>query len=96
MAPEDVVEGDEDYNTDSEDDVEDEDEEWSHGRIASLFSCFGVSSERGRSSSIRMSSRDLPWDLKFGFALLCFGRDTILWAFMLCLIYLSVKLYCEW
>jgi hypothetical protein len=25
-----------------------------------------------------------------------FGRDTTLWAFMLCLIYLSVELYYVW
>jgi hypothetical protein len=47
MAPEDVVEGDEDYNTGSEDDPEDEDEEWSHGCLASLFSLFGVSMPKG-------------------------------------------------
>jgi hypothetical protein len=47
MAPEDIEEGDEYYNTGSEDDVEDKDEEWSHGRVASLFSLFGVSMPKG-------------------------------------------------
>jgi hypothetical protein len=47
MDPEDDEEGDEDYNTGSEDEAEDEDEEWSHGRLASLFSLFGVSMPNG-------------------------------------------------
>jgi hypothetical protein len=47
MAPKGVEEGDEDYNTCSKDDTEDEDEEWSHGRLASLFSLFGVSMPKG-------------------------------------------------
>jgi hypothetical protein len=47
MAPEGVEEGDEDYNTGSEDDTEDKDEEWSHGRLALLFSLFGVSMPKG-------------------------------------------------
>jgi hypothetical protein len=47
MAPKDDEEGDEDYNTGFEDDAEDEDEEWSHGRLASLFSLFGVSMPKG-------------------------------------------------
>jgi hypothetical protein len=47
MAPEDDEDGDEDYNTSSKDDAEDEDEEWSHGRLASLFFLFGVSMPKG-------------------------------------------------
>jgi hypothetical protein len=47
MALDDIEEGDEDYNTGSEDDAEDEDDEWSHGHVASLFSLFGVSMPKG-------------------------------------------------
>jgi hypothetical protein len=47
MAPDDDEEGDEDYNTGSEEEAKDEDKEWSHGRLASLFSLFGVSMPKG-------------------------------------------------
>jgi hypothetical protein len=47
MAPEDIEEGDEDFDAGSEDEAEDEDGEWSHGRVASLFSLFGVSMPKG-------------------------------------------------
>jgi hypothetical protein len=43
MASDDIEEGDEDFDAGSEDEPKDEDDDWSHGRVASLFSLFGVS-----------------------------------------------------
>jgi hypothetical protein len=47
MASDDIEEGDEDFDAGSEDEPEDEDDEWSHGCVASLFSLFGVSMPKG-------------------------------------------------
>jgi hypothetical protein len=47
MTSDDIEEGDEDFDAGSEDEPEDEDDEWSHGRVASLFSLFGVSMPKG-------------------------------------------------
>jgi hypothetical protein len=47
MASDDIEEGDEDFDAGSEDVPEDEDDEWSHGHVASLFSLFGVSMPKG-------------------------------------------------
>jgi hypothetical protein len=47
MASEDIEEGDEDFDAGSEDEPEDEDDEWSLGHVASLFSLFGVPMPKG-------------------------------------------------
>jgi hypothetical protein len=47
MASEDIEEGDEDFDASSEDETEDEDDEWSLGCVASLFSLFGVPMPKG-------------------------------------------------
>jgi hypothetical protein len=47
MASDDIEEGDEDFDAGSKDEPEDEDSKWSHGRVASLFSRFGVSMPKG-------------------------------------------------
>jgi hypothetical protein len=47
MASKDIKEGDEDFDAGSKDEAEDEDDEWSLGRVASLFSLFGVPMPKG-------------------------------------------------
>jgi hypothetical protein len=58
---------------------------------------------RSRELPYMMSSRDLLQGICHGMGFnhldllwICFGRDTTLWTFMLCLIYLSVGLSFVW
>jgi hypothetical protein len=67
MAPEDNEDDDEDYNSGFEDDAEDEDDEWSHGRLASLFSSFWCLDAKGGEVVLLGCLRGIG--LGFGFAL---------------------------